>query len=129
MIAATAPAQAQRHAAPWHPGQPHGQAQHPRASEVPMRTERHGYHAPRGPAWRGQPGRRHGAQAQPPRAQAIRPGTSARQYQRVVPRYGHRLGHPPRGHHYRNIGGTVVLVDDRSLQVVAIIGLLAALLG
>lgn len=108
-----APAEAQRHGDRWQRGfdqaQPHRRdgrprAQHPRASEVPMRADRH-------------------------RHPGLRPGHSARQYPRYHPRAGYRIGPPPRGHHYRMAGNTVVLVNDRTLQVVTVLGLLAALLG
>lgn len=116
-------ADAQRHGERWNQGHPNAQVQHPRASDVPLRVQRHGYHTPRGQAQR-----HHGAQVHPPRGPAIQSGTNARHYQRVDPHAGYRMGHPPRGHHYRHSGGTVYLVEDQSLQVIAVIGLLSALL-
>ncbi|MFN3823810.1 MAG: hypothetical protein ACK4RN_07520 [Pseudorhodobacter sp.] len=40
----------------------------------------------------------------------------------------HRVGPPPRGQHYRVIDNRVVRVDNNTLQIVAIAGLLSALL-
>jgi len=111
-LAIPEPAEAQRYGDRWQRGPAHAhhhghrtrpQAQHPRASEVPFHSERHRHYAPR-------------------------PGYSARHYQRFHPQARYRIGPPPRGHHYRRYGDRVVLVDDRNLHIVAIIGLLTALL-
>lgn len=71
------------------------------------------------------PGRRAAPQ---PMHRGARAGHSARHAQvwHHGPRY--RVGPPPRGQHYRVIDNQVVRVDNNTLQIIAITGLLTALL-
>lgn len=56
-------------------------------------------------------------------------GHSARGGQRFQQARTSRLPRPPYGQEYRVIDNTVVRVDSRTLQIVAIVGLLGAVLG
>lgn len=91
----------------------------------------------------GQPGQGPGGSAQPGQ-----PGPGPRDFVQVTPGRGmpelgasarrapvfqqaehSRLPPPPAHQHYRVIDGTIVRVDDTTLQVVAIVGLLSAILN
>lgn len=56
-------------------------------------------------------------------------GDNARRGQRFERTTNSRFAAPPRGQEYRVVDGTLVRVDSKTLQIVAVVGLLSALLN
>lgn len=76
----------------------------------------------------GQPGQGPGGFAQMP-GNAPQIGNSARRAPVFQQAMHSRLPPPPAHQHYRVVDGTIVRVDDTTLQIVAIVGLLSAILN
>ncbi|RRH74708.1 hypothetical protein [Falsigemmobacter faecalis] len=106
--------QAPRPVAPQAHHQPHSKPLPPRPQLQPVRP----HHAARP-----QPGR---PMEKAPRAPRI--GEYLREARPFRPTPGPRFRAPPRGQEYRVANDHLVLVNSRTLQVVAVVGLLSALL-
>lgn len=97
----------------------------------PVELVGHNRNRHRGPAARHAPPHRwHGPapRAHAPQHRGPRVGHGARNARIINHGHGYRLAPPPRGQHYRIVDNTVVRVDDRTLQIVAVMGLMSLFL-
>ncbi len=125
-LSVPAAADSQRHGDRWQRGPAHAQHYGQRTHLQARHQRTHSFHQ--------RPQVRHSRSTETPLPSeqpfhhAQRTGPSAYHYQRFYPQAHHRIAAPPRGHHYRHQGKQVILVNDHNLQIVAIVGLLSALL-